>query len=130
MSTMIKYVHGSNFRELDAADLKKAGVDGFKKTTFAKDEPVEVEDNVAAALVDNESGLFDDEFEYVEDDEALDEPDQGEQLTAAQKKAKAKADADAAKSQTATGSTAQSGAAGGTAATGTNTGNGSSTASS
>jgi hypothetical protein len=67
--THIKYVGTSNFRELGAADLAKAEVDGFRKTTFVKDEPTEVSDEAAKALVENESGLFDEEFEAVKDEE-------------------------------------------------------------
>lgn len=41
-------------RELSAPDLKKVGVEGFSKTTFRRGEVVEVEDDVADALVNND----------------------------------------------------------------------------
>ena len=44
-------------RELAAADLKKAGVEGFSKTEFRKGVEVEVDDAVASALL-ADSGLF------------------------------------------------------------------------
>lgn len=56
--THIKYDGPSDSYELSANDLKQAGVEGFKKTTFPKDQPVEVSDEVAKALVENESTLF------------------------------------------------------------------------
>lgn len=37
-------------RVLSAADLKKAGVEDFKKITFVRNEPVEVSDEVAEVL--------------------------------------------------------------------------------
>lgn len=40
-----------DFRILAAADLSKAGVEGFKKTTFSKGEETEVDENVAQALL-------------------------------------------------------------------------------
>lgn len=64
MGTLIKYNRPSyHERVLDANDLKKAGVEGFTKTTFPGGIFVEVPDAVAAALTDPESLLFDkDEF--------------------------------------------------------------------
>jgi len=41
---------GIDARELTAADLKKAGVEGFTKTLFRKGEVVDVDDEVAEAL--------------------------------------------------------------------------------
>lgn len=65
--TQIVYKGTSDYRELSAEDLKKANVEGFRKTSFAKGEPVEVDDAVATALVDNESGMFEGEFEVYDE---------------------------------------------------------------
>jgi hypothetical protein len=68
---MAKVVYNgfADFRELEAADLKKADVSGFKKTSFAKGVPVEVSDEVAKALTEN--SLFSG-FKTVSDDTELD----------------------------------------------------------
>lgn len=54
----------TDVRTLDAADLQKAGVEGFRKTDFHRGEAVEVSDGVAKAILEN-ADLFDD-FEAVE----------------------------------------------------------------
>lgn len=64
----VKFVGRDDLRILDAADLKKAEVEGFRKTEFARFEAVEVSDEVAEALLD-ESEFFG-KFELVEEDEA------------------------------------------------------------
>lgn len=48
----------ADVRELAAEDLKKAGVEGFKKTRFPRNTPVEVSDEVAAALTNPDYKLF------------------------------------------------------------------------
>lgn len=55
----VTYTGGSegDSRVLAAADLAKAGVEGFVKTTFAHGEIKEVDDEVAQALT-NDSELF------------------------------------------------------------------------
>lgn len=55
-------------RVLDAKDLEKAGVEGFKKTPFLLDVPREVEDDVAEALL-GDAGMFG-KFEEVKPEEA------------------------------------------------------------
>ena len=73
----VKFVgKGIDIRVLDAEDLKKAGVEGFKKREFRHGEVVDVPDAVAKVLVENE--LYGD-FEEVEvidvsADENADEP--------------------------------------------------------
>jgi len=47
----IKYTDSSDARVLDADDLKKAGVEGFRKTMFQRGESVEVDDAVGDALL-------------------------------------------------------------------------------
>jgi len=49
----IKYLGPSHFRELGPEDLTKFGVDGFKKTTWARDEPTEIDAKTGKALLDN-----------------------------------------------------------------------------
>lgn len=63
----VVYQGTSDQRILDANDLKKAGVDGFTKTTFYKGIPQEVPGPVADALLKNENKLFgpDNDFEDV-----------------------------------------------------------------
>lgn len=52
--TSIVYKGDADVRELASDDLKKAGVEGFKKTAFAKGVPTEVADDVATALIEND----------------------------------------------------------------------------
>lgn len=66
--TKIAYTGSSDFNILGADDLKKAGVEGFSKTTFAKGETKEVEDGVASALI-ADPDLFG-KFSLVEDEPA------------------------------------------------------------
>jgi len=63
---------GQDDRELSAADLKAAGVEGFHKTVFPKGQAVEVSDEVGEALLNHE--LFDG-FSEVDDDESADDED-------------------------------------------------------
>lgn len=51
----VKFTGRDDSRTLSANDLKKAGVEGFTKTTFARGEAVEVEREVAQALVEHEA---------------------------------------------------------------------------
>lgn len=68
MSTSkVKYVGNSDIRELGAHDLTKAGVEGFKKTSFEHGVITEVDENVAKALTSHE--LFAGEFKEVEEGE-------------------------------------------------------------
>jgi hypothetical protein len=68
MTKQVVFNHrGIDSRELGAADLAKAGVEGFKKTTFHNGQAVEVEDNVADALVNH--GIFGGDFSISEGDE-------------------------------------------------------------
>lgn len=53
MKKVVYRERGIDRRELGAADLEKAGVDGFKKTVFHKGEPVEVTNEVAKVLTEN-----------------------------------------------------------------------------
>ena len=65
----VKYTGTSDFRELGAADFKKAGIENQKKIVFAQGEVTEVDDEVGKALIANE-GLFQyDDFEEVTDEE-------------------------------------------------------------
>jgi len=62
--TKVKYVGGMDTRELSAADFKKLGVEeGAKKMTFQQGEEVEVEDNIADALM--HAKILPGEFEIV-----------------------------------------------------------------
>lgn len=47
---LVRYTGTSDFRELGAADFKKFGVEGGRKTTFAQDEATEVDDSLWPAL--------------------------------------------------------------------------------
>lgn len=58
MTKHIHYTGPSDSYSLDAGDLKKADVEGFKKTVFPINTPVEVSDEAAEALVGNKSELF------------------------------------------------------------------------
>ena len=70
-----KYLGPSHFRILDAEDLKKAGVEGFRKTSFPKRVEVEVDEKVAAALV-GQPGLFGRfERDTIEREETAPEPE-------------------------------------------------------
>lgn len=60
----IKYTGLSHFRELAAADFKRLGVEGQKKLTWARDEVLEVSNEVADKLQE----LLGDEFEKVRKD--------------------------------------------------------------
>lgn len=60
----VKYTGTADFRELGSADFKKFGVEGGRKTTFARNEPTEVDDSLWPAL--EKIG----EFEQVQQDEA------------------------------------------------------------
>lgn len=62
----VKFTGRADARILSAADLAKAGVEGFTKREFRKGEAVEVDDTVAKALIDN-SDIFGD-FESAEAD--------------------------------------------------------------
>lgn len=53
MAQKVVYKGRSDARVLAAADLAKAGVEGFTKTVFQRNTPVEVEDGVAKALTEN-----------------------------------------------------------------------------
>lgn len=57
--TKVVYMDGSqgDSRVLAAADLSKAGVEGFTKTTFIHGEAKDIDDAVAQALV-NDPELF------------------------------------------------------------------------
>lgn len=62
----VKYVGPMDTRELGAADFKKLGVEeGGKKMTFTQGEEVEVDDNIAEALM--HATMLPGEFEIVED---------------------------------------------------------------
>lgn len=64
----IRYEGTSNFRVLDAADMKQYGIEDFKKTTFARGEVVEASDEHAEVLLHHED--FAGEFvEHKEEDE-------------------------------------------------------------
>lgn len=88
----IKYSDRSDARVLDADDLKRVGVEGFRKTMFPRGEAVEVDDAVGEMLL--ESPEIFGKFERVE----RDAPSTDEAKAA---KASAK-DADAAPGEAAT----------------------------
>lgn len=67
----IKYTGTSHFRELLAADFKRLGVEGQKKTVWARGEVLEVPDEVAEVLIDS----LGDEFDLVDDDETDEAPE-------------------------------------------------------
>ena len=82
---IIKYTGTSDFQEFGKADFDKAGVEGGKKLRFARNEPVEVDDTLAEALISKE-GLFGD-FSF----EQADEEDDDTEPKSAAAKAKAAA---------------------------------------
>lgn len=49
--TNIKYVGRSDARVLDAADLAKGDVEGFRKTVFQRNVPTEVSEEAAEAIL-------------------------------------------------------------------------------
>lgn len=63
-SASVVYKGRSDARVLAAADLTKAGVEGFTKTVFQRNKPTEVDSAVAKALIEN-TALFG-KFETVE----------------------------------------------------------------
>lgn len=69
----VKYKGRSDVRELAAEDLRKAGVEGFRKTSFLRNESTEVPDEVGRALIEHE--LFARDFEQV--DEVISQLDAG-----------------------------------------------------
>lgn len=60
-----KYVGQADVRELSAADFKRVGVEGGKKLTFRRNEPVEVDDALLESLVGHTA--FEGEFQQVDD---------------------------------------------------------------
>lgn len=61
----VQYSNFADVRELNAADLSKAGVEGFRSTKFPRHEAIEVSDEVAEALLNHE--LFATEFTVADD---------------------------------------------------------------
>jgi hypothetical protein len=49
----IKYLGPSHFRVLGPEDLAKFGVQGFKETKWARDEPTDIDAKAGKALLDN-----------------------------------------------------------------------------
>lgn len=68
----VKYTGPSDVRELNAADLKKVGVDDFKKTQFPRGEAVEVSDAAAKHLLEHD--LFGGEFAEAKDEDQASAP--------------------------------------------------------
>lgn len=58
----------ADIRELSAADLQVSGVEGFSKRKFFRNVPVEVNRNVADALIDGD--IYGDFQEFVPDADA------------------------------------------------------------
>lgn len=58
MATKIKYTGFANIRQLLVSDLKKWGVEIESKLHFNRNEAVEVEDDVADAVLENLPGEF------------------------------------------------------------------------
>lgn len=66
MARFLQYNGPADTRELSAADLKKAGVEGAHKAIYTRGVPAEVKDDATAdALLQHE--LFSGEFTEVED---------------------------------------------------------------
>jgi len=83
----VKYIGRDSSHTLSASDLKKVDVEGFHKTTFERNVPVEVEDNVAEALTEN--SLFGGNWAlHLEDDDESPEEDDADEKDAKPKKAK------------------------------------------
>jgi len=78
----VKYTGRDDLRVLAANDLKKAGVEGFRSTEFAQGVAIEVDAEVAKALLDEENEAIFGKFE-----------DAGADVKAADKVAKAEAKA-------------------------------------
>jgi len=97
---MAKVVYKGPFdiRELSAADLAKVGVPGFRKTSFFRDEPIEVTDEVHVALTSHE--LFDGEFFELAETEAL--PELEDAKTSSEAKATTVADLEVKKPRAST----------------------------
>lgn len=68
----VKYTGPSDVREFNAEDMKKAGVEGFRKTGFPKGVSVAVEDEVADVLTSAE-GFFSEEGFLLVSEEELEE---------------------------------------------------------
>lgn len=67
----VQYNGRADLRVLDAEDLKRHGVEGFKKTPFARGKSVQVTDEVAALFLDKPEvfgsfSLVDDEGNVLE----------------------------------------------------------------
>jgi hypothetical protein len=54
MATTIAYTGRADIRVLNAEDLKRLGVEGFRKTEFKRNQEVEVDAEVAKALTEHE----------------------------------------------------------------------------
>jgi hypothetical protein len=77
MTKQIAYTGKADIRVLSAADLKLLGVEDFRKTEFKRNQTVEVEDNVAEALLGSKQlkGQFSEIQTEAEQDSLLDEPE-------------------------------------------------------
>lgn len=112
----VKYTGDSDSYELDAADFKKGGVEGARKTRFPRGEPVEVEDEVGQLLTESEEGPFAELtrlFKVVSEDEARSSSDDDEEEEDPEMK---KGSRDSQSGGTAGGGTTRGGARGNTGA--------------
>jgi hypothetical protein len=75
----VRYVGQADVRELNAADFKRVGVEGGKKLSFRRNEPVEVDDSLLESLLGHTA--FESEFQEVDDpakaQEVADQSNQG-----------------------------------------------------
>lgn len=68
----IVYTGSADYQSYGPGDLAKAGVEEFEETSFPQGVAVEVPDEAAKAIVDNETGIFA-QFEYLDVEEEEDE---------------------------------------------------------
>lgn len=71
--TFVVYNGPHDAMELGSADLKKAGVEGFSKSTFEQGSPYEVDEEVAQALTEH-SIFADHGFSVVDDPRKVEQP--------------------------------------------------------
>lgn len=70
--TLLAYTGLADARVLEARDLKTVGVEGFTKKTFRAGEAIEVDDEVATAIIEHPE-VFGRGFTIVEDVEGVPE---------------------------------------------------------
>lgn len=65
----VKYTGTSDFQEFSKADFEKAGVEDQGKVRFAKDEPKDISESAAEALLSKDGVFGDYSFEEADEDD-------------------------------------------------------------